>query len=180
MTARSCNSSTRRFGLRHAANPIGAVKFLGLDTIKVLLLYAEVFAFDHIRWRASAGYPHAPVLRLVPGPACAQRGQERRVVEQAFIAARHDVVSWCWQRTSRSVRHVHTHAQTRWSGKRSRPCWHHPCGAGAYLLISGGSPEPIVGHWPFITARPCVPISVSVHHGCLCCQYAAGRKRMLA
>jgi HD-like signal output (HDOD) protein len=79
------------FGLRQrVSSPSAAVTLLGLDTVKALVLTAEVFSqFDELSlWRTSLGHlwTHSLTVGRYARQIAQKENQERQLANEAFMA----------------------------------------------------------------------------------------------
>jgi HD-like signal output (HDOD) protein len=142
------------FGLRrHVASPVEAVKLLGIDTIKALVLSVQIFShFDHRQKGAFA----LDVLwqHSLATSTCAKRiaqdvQQDRHVVDHAFMAGLlHDVGTLALAANlpdlyGAALVQAQAHGTPVWEAERALLGTTH-AEVGAYLLGLWGLPEPIV------------------------------------
>ena len=142
------------FGLRrHVSSPVEAVKLLGLDTIKALILSMQIFShFD----RKQEGAFSLDVLwqHSLATSTCAKRiaqeeHQDRHVADHAFMAGLlHDVgklvlVANLPELYSAALVQAQEHGTTEWEAEHALLGTTH-AEVGAYLLGLWGLPDPIV------------------------------------
>ena len=142
------------FGLRrHVASPVEAVKLLGLDTIKALILSVQIFShFDQKQGGAFALdvlWQHSLATSTCAKRIAQAEQQDRQVVDLAFMAGLlHDIgklVLAAHLPDLYSVARVQAqaHGTTVWEAERAVLGTTH-AEVGAYLLRLWGLPEPIV------------------------------------
>jgi HD-like signal output (HDOD) protein len=142
------------FGLRrHVSSPGEAVKLLGLDTIKALVLSMQIFShFDHQQEGAFALdilWQHSLATSTCAKRIAQEEQQDRQVVDHAFMAGLlHDVGTLILAANLpdlyRAARvQAQAHGTTVWEAERALLGTTH-AEIGAYLLGLWGLPDPIV------------------------------------
>jgi HD-like signal output (HDOD) protein/ActR/RegA family two-component response regulator len=142
------------FGLRrHVSSPGEAVKLLGLDTIKALVLSMQIFShFDHQQEGAFALdvlWQHSLATSTCAKRIAQEEQQDRHVVDHAFMAGLlHDVGTLILAANLpdlyRATRvQAQAHGTTVWEAERALLGTTH-AEVGAYLLGLWGLPDPIV------------------------------------
>jgi HD-like signal output (HDOD) protein len=142
------------FGLRrHVSSPAEAVKLLGLDTIKALVLSLQIFSrFDQKREGAfslDALWQHSLATSTCAKRIAQEEHQDRHVADHAFMAGLlHDVgtlvlVANLPELYSAALVQAHEQGITVWEAERALLGTTH-AEVGAYLLGLWGLPDPIV------------------------------------
>jgi HD-like signal output (HDOD) protein len=142
------------FGLRrHVSSPGEAVKLLGLDTIKALVLSMQIFShFDQKQEGAFALdvlWQHSLATSTCAKRIAQDQQSDRHVVDHAFMAGLlHDVGKLVLAANlpdlySATLVQAQTHGTTVWEAERALLGTTH-AEVGAYLLGLWGLPDPIV------------------------------------
>jgi HD-like signal output (HDOD) protein/ActR/RegA family two-component response regulator len=142
------------FGLRrHVSSPVEAVKLLGLDTIKALVLSLQIFSrFDQKQEGAfslDVLWQHSLATSTCAKRIAQEEQQERHVADHAFMAGLlHDVGKLVLAANlpelyRAALVQVQEQGTTEWEAERALLGTTH-AEVGAYLLGLWGLPDPIV------------------------------------
>jgi putative nucleotidyltransferase with HDIG domain len=142
------------FGLRrHVSSPGEAVKLLGLDTMKALVLSVQIFShFDHQQKGAfslDVLWQHSLATSTCAKRIAQEQQSDKHVVDHAFMAGLlHDVGKLVLAANlpelySAALVQAQTQGTTMWEAERALLGTTH-AEVGAYLLGLWGLPDPIV------------------------------------
>jgi putative nucleotidyltransferase with HDIG domain len=142
------------FGLRRqVSSPVQAVSLLGIDTIKALILSAQVFGHLHPEHTPSfsldALWHHSMVIATCAKRIAQSENCQRKLMNDMFMAGLlHDVGKLILaanlpQQYEEALQRVQTEGLTDWQAEHAVLGTSHAA-VGAYLLGLWGLPEPVV------------------------------------